>query len=226
MEYKIVKSLLHTLIRFPEITLQTRDAHKLRGYFGSYFKEHSPLLHNHYDDGSLRYKYPLVQYKVIDNVPMLVGFNEGARMLTELFLEMKEISIEGKAYPVNTKNISQQMLEAGLTDTLHFYRFVTNWLALNQENFKEYTSLTEFSAKQEKLNKLLTGNILSMFKGLDVWLDGKLLVKGKFRERTVQFKDQPMLAFTGKFVCNAQLPEFAGIGKAVSRGFGTIVKSH
>ena len=93
MNKTLTKSLLLSLIRFPEIQLQTRDAHKLRGFFGNYFKEHSPLLHNHYDDGSLRYKYPLVQYKVIDNIPMLIGFNEGARMLTELFLEMKELKI-------------------------------------------------------------------------------------------------------------------------------------
>lgn len=30
-----------TLIRFPGIHLETRDAHKLRGYFGNLFKEHS-----------------------------------------------------------------------------------------------------------------------------------------------------------------------------------------
>ncbi len=216
--------LLHTIIRFPEIALQTRDAHKLRGFFGNYFKEHSPLLHNHYDDGTLRYKYPLVQYKVIDNMPLLVGFNEGARLLTELFLEMKELKIEGRIYPVNTKNISQQMFEAGLADSLLSYRFATNWFALNQDNFKEYASLHEPSAKQQKLNTLLINNILSLFKGIDVWLEGKVMAKGEFRERTVQFKDQHMLAFSGEFVCNAKIPDYAGIGKAVSRGFGAIIK--
>ena len=37
-----------TTITLPEITLRTRDGHKLRGYFGELFREHSPLLHNHY----------------------------------------------------------------------------------------------------------------------------------------------------------------------------------
>jgi len=31
------------IIRFPEINLRTRDAHKLRGYFGNLFKEKSEL---------------------------------------------------------------------------------------------------------------------------------------------------------------------------------------
>jgi hypothetical protein len=33
-----------------------------------------------------------------------------------------------------------------------------------------------------------------------------------------------MLAFSGSFVCNATLPDYIGLGKAVSRGFGCIVK--
>ena len=57
--------ITQTIIKFPEISLKTRDAHKLRGYFGNIFKEHSPLLHNHFEDGTNRYAYPLVQYKVI-----------------------------------------------------------------------------------------------------------------------------------------------------------------
>ena len=85
-------------IKFPEIKLQTRDAHKLRGYFGNLFKEHSPILHNHYDDGRLRYKYPIIQYKVINNVPTLVGIGEGAELLPKLFLKIKELDIDGKKY--------------------------------------------------------------------------------------------------------------------------------
>ena len=60
--------ITQTIIQFPDIRLQTRDAHKLRGYFGNLFKEQSPLLHNHFQDGSTRYAYPLVQYKVINVV--------------------------------------------------------------------------------------------------------------------------------------------------------------
>ena len=87
-------------IRFPEIKLKTRDAHKLRGFFGEIFKEHSPLLHNHYNNGSFRYRYPLVQYKVIKEVPMLVGLEEGANLLTELFLKIKELVLDGTLYQI------------------------------------------------------------------------------------------------------------------------------
>src|SRR5690606_14490106 len=44
-----VLSLPLSTISFPEIRLPQRAAAHLRGFFGDYFREHSPLLHNHYD---------------------------------------------------------------------------------------------------------------------------------------------------------------------------------
>ncbi len=70
--------------------MQTRDAHKLRGYFGNVFKEHSPLLHNHFEDGKNRYAYPLVQYKVIKIIPVLMGLSDGTKLLFDLFLKILE----------------------------------------------------------------------------------------------------------------------------------------
>ena len=72
--------ITQTIIKFPEISLKTRDAHKLWGYFGNIFKKHSPLLHKHFEDGTNRYAYSLVQYKVIKNVPVLVGLLEGTTL--------------------------------------------------------------------------------------------------------------------------------------------------
>ena len=81
-----------THLTFPDLRLAVRDAHKLRGYFGRVFQEYSPLLHNHLENGGVRYGYPLVQYKVIDGIPMLLGINEGATLLLDLFLRIKVIS--------------------------------------------------------------------------------------------------------------------------------------
>ena len=131
----------YTLIQFPEIKLKTRDSHKLRGYFGDFFKEHSPLLHNHFNDGTLRYAYPLVQYKVLKNIPTLVGLDEGAKLLVELFLDIQELEIDEVNFPVSTKNIKHQPTEMGVKDDLFQYRFETLWMPLNQENYKNYLTL-------------------------------------------------------------------------------------
>lgn len=214
---------IQTVVFFPDIKLKARDAHKMRGYFGQLFKEHSPLLHNHYDDGSSRYRYPLVQYKVVDEVPVLVGFNEGAELLVTLFLKIKEIDIDGKVFPVLGKNIRQTTYDLEPNGKLNRYEFKTLWMALNQKNYAVYRNLDD-KQKKEFLDRTLQNNILSFFKGLNYYTTERIMVTTDLIEKQTQFKDQKMLAFSGNFVTNAVLPDLAGIGKAVSRGFGTVSK--
>jgi hypothetical protein len=215
-----------TTISFPEIRLSTRDAHKLRGYFGEVFKEHSPLLHNHYDDGSLRYAYPLVQYKIVDKIPVLVGMQEGAKLLTELFFDMKTLRIEGREYPVMERDIAFKNVPVGVGEELVDYRFCTLWMALNQQNHTEYSG-KQPDEQRAFLSRILTGNILSFYKGVGLFLPPEARILTTFRpgrETTTGFKDQRMVAFTGKFTTNALLPDLIGLGKSVSRGFGSIQK--
>nr|WP_130277669.1 CRISPR-associated endonuclease Cas6 [Cecembia calidifontis] len=218
-----MSQLLITTIRFPEIKLQTRDAHKLRGFFGDYFQTHSPLLHNHYEDGTAKYKYPLVQYKVVETVPILLGINEGAELLTSLFLKIDHLNIEGKVFPVFSKNIAHQKVPSGIADELFEYRFINYWMALNTLNYKTYTNLAH-EERQQMLDKVLQNNLLSFYKGVGIWLNERIMTKGKFEPKTSKFKNQKMIVFEGSFISNAILPDYVGIGKSVSRGFGVIKK--
>ncbi len=211
-------------IKFPEIRLQTRDAHKLRGYFGNLFKQHSPILHNHYKDGRFRYKYPSVQYKIINNVATLIGIDEGAELLPSLFLKIKELDINGEKFDVNTKNIELKSEEVGYSQSLHEYEFVTLWMGLNQTNYAKYNKLNSDAEKQDMLNTILVGHILSFFRNTNIELEPneRLMAKVNVREKSTNFKENKMIAFSGSFVVNALLPDEIGLGKAVSRGFGTI----
>jgi len=217
--------ILISIIRFPEISLLTRDAHKLRGYFGNLFREQSPLLHNHFDDGSLIFRYPLVQYKVIDQIPILMGLNEGADLLTSLFLKIKTLDIEGRIYEINFKNIENKESETGVNDNLNEYKFKTLWMGLNQENYRNYILCKDEIVKKKMLEKILTGNILSYFKSTGYFADVKILLLAKLIEKKTKFKGNEMLAFEGGFTTNAALPDLIGLGKSVSRGFGSIYKS-
>ena len=157
-----------TIIRFPEIQLATRDAHKLRGYFGNLFREHSPLLHNHLESGESAYRYPKVQYKVLNTVPTLVGLQEGAELLISLFLKIKELEIAGTTYPVLQKNIESRMVNIGLSDDLHAYSFQTLWMALNQQNYTAYLA-EEDAQKAKHLKAILIGNLLSFLREWTTW---------------------------------------------------------
>lgn len=223
-----------TTVTFPEISLKTRDAHKLRGYFGDLFNAHSPLLHNHLeqeegsDEVKFRYGYPLVQYKVLGNVPTLVGLGEGAGLLTQLFLEIRELTIdhgrdEADHYPVLSKHIRHEQVVLGISDDLIEYRFETLWMALNQTNYRDYRRYPE-AEQQAQLKRVMTGQLLALFREFDLWLDPheRIMVRLSVQERTTQFKNQTMVAFAGSFLTNVILPNGIGLGKAVSRGFGSI----
>lgn len=223
-----------TTITFPEIALRTRDAHKLRGYFGALFKEHSPLLHNHLESDTpadtpgtvavkFRYAYPLVQYKVLDRVPTLVGLGEGATLLTQLFLQMREVNIDGDVFPVLSKHIRHEQAPIGLADDLMEYRFETLWMALNQANYRDYRNYAEVD-QQAQLKRVLTSQLLALFREFGLWLQPheRIMVRLSVDERNTQFKNQTMVAFSGGFLTNVILPDGIGLGKAVSRGFGTV----
>lgn len=214
-------------IKFPEIKLQTRDAHKLRGYFGNLFKEHSPMLHNHYEDGRFRYKYPSIQYKVINNVPTLIGIEEGAELLPSLFLKIKELDINGQKFSVNTKNIELKNEDVGYSKSLYEYQFTTLWMGLNQTNYAKYHKLESEVEKQDMLNAILVGHILSFFRntGVELHVNERLMAKVNVEEKSTKFKENKMIAFSGTFIVNALLPDEIGLGKSVSRGFGTIKRS-
>lgn len=217
------KTVAISTVSFPEIRLSPRDGHKLRGYFGDVFREHSPLLHNHFEDGGFRYSYPLVQYKVVAQVPFLVGIQEGSKLLAELFFQMKSLKINEAVFDIYERDIAFINSPVGITNTLHTYRFSTLWMALNQENYPEYLEKDE-EGRKALLNRILTANILSFFKGIGLYLEPeeRILLTAKTQEKNTKFKDQRMVAFYGQFITNVLLPDFIGLGKSVSRGFGTI----
>ncbi|MCK4664337.1 MAG: hypothetical protein KAT68_15820 [Bacteroidales bacterium] len=212
-----------TTIKFPDLRFHASAGHKLRGYFGNLFKEHSSLLHNHLQDGTNNYKYPLVQYKVVNKIPYIIGINEGGKLLVELFLKIKELNIENEVYPVNAKNISNQIIELIDTTELFEYRFETLWMGLNQQNFNKYLKINIYERKK-MLQNILIGNILSFYKGISYTINQQILIKLDFIEHKTNFKNKEMFAFGGNFICNAILPDYIGLGKAVSRGFGCIIK--
>lgn len=217
-----------TTITFPEIALRVRDGHKLRGYFGNVFKEHSELLHNHFADGTPQYRYSLVQYKVLNRVPTLVGLGEAASLLVELFLKIKSIEIDGHLYPILSKNISHQNITIGLSNDLHSYRFDTLWLGLNQKNYGIYQKINNDNDRNVLLKNTAIANINTFYEDMGLDLDKnehRILMKLNLTEPTLtNFKNNKMMAFGGTFTTNALLPNFIGLGKSVSRGFGSIIQ--
>lgn len=213
-----------TLLKFPNLKLQQRDGHKLRGYFSKLFGQESDLFHNHQPDGKFIYRYPRIQYKVVDGQPMLVGLGEGAQLLVDRFLRVKEIEMDNQVFPLQQKNLKSEEVPLRMMNSLQAYKFINPWLALNQKNHKEYLQLDR-QQQQDKLKGILVANMISFFKSVDFHADSDIMVHLELTPpRVTKFKNQPILAFYGSFVCNVHLPDYIGLGKSVSRGYGTIVR--
>ncbi len=195
---------------------------KLRGYIGNKFIDY-PILHHHSDGQNNIFSYPKVQYKIIGGTPIIIGIEEGAEVLRLISGEINELELGDKKYSVEEKQIIEKRQEFGITKTSQQYVFLTPWLALNEKNYLDYNNL---NPKEQilRLHKIIIGNILSISKYLEYVVVEQIQVKTKLQPKKVFSKGIPLIGFEGEFQVNFNIPDYFGIGKSVSRGFGTVRK--
>lgn len=210
-------------ISFPDLRLRPADGHKIRGYFATWWRGKSDLLHNHSHQGGSIYRYPLVQYKVLRNTPTILGLGEGAKLLVEMFLNLDELIIGEQVFPLLNKNIRSKQVEIGGIREMQVYQFLSPWMALNPENFLAWKDAKE--EEKRRIEKgILMQNILAFFKAAGVWIDDRLEIETDLDVFTTKFKNKSMVVFKGTFSVNALLPDLIGLGKSTSRGYGIIQK--
>jgi hypothetical protein len=197
---------------------------KLRGYFANKFEEYV-LIHHHLQNNKVLYKSPLIQFKILDGKPFVLGINEGADILQKIHTDIDYLKMGQKEYQIKEKKIvlrTEVFVEAG---SLIRYSFLTPWLALNEKNYEKYQRLGSWGRKKELLEKILIGNIISMSKSLGYTVPAPIEANiQNLKEVPAFLKGTPMLGFLGTFSVNFEIPDYWGIGKSVSRGFGTIKK--
>jgi len=198
------------------------DAAKLRGFFATSFNEYA-LLHQHVTD-KLVYRYPLIQYKMLEGSPLILGINEGAEVLKEVYDKFDEIKLGESRYSIMERGVILRSEEFGCSQEIQSYRFATPWLALNQKNYLRYRKASR-GARRDILRSILVGNILSASKGLGyVAKEHIRLEVGVTTEEICQLKDEKVTGIRGEFTTNFAIPELLGLGKSASRGFGAVAR--
>lgn len=208
-------------IIYDDLKLTSRYSEKIRGYLGNKYKAFD-LLHNH-NGNKFIYRYPLVQYKVIDKKPMIIGINEASSLVSKIALQDDSFILNDKEYSTFQKKILNDIEEFSVTDDYVRYKLITPWIALNQNNIEKYYN-SNVMEQEKMLNKILIGNILSVSKNFKYNIEKKMVCWLNLKEKDVMFKGIKHKAFIGEFKINFMMPDYFGIGKAVSRGFGTIIK--
>ena len=191
----------------------------LRGYFLNKYK--CEELHNHSGNG-FKYTYPKVQYKIFKGNAHLIGIDDGIPVLSNIALKTMELELNHETYKIVDGYIALKKLDFGISDEFKDYKFISPWLALNEKNYNEYKKLDE-NGKKEKLEKILIGNIIAMSKYLNYTVDKKIKVNFyDYEELKVKYKGNSFIGFYGKFSVNFNIPDLLGIGRKVSKGFGTL----
>ena len=204
--------------------LYANETPRLRGFFGNEFAEHI-LLHQHNKDGTLIYNYPRVQFKILNKQAMLIGLDEGSDLLTQLWLEVDQAKLGIETLSVQESTVQKQQVEIGEIENMVKYRFLSPWLALNQENARRYRTMSKDIERVRLLERILVGNCLSFAKSFQHKVTLNLQSDcSRLRLVSSRLKGITMQGFTGLFCVNFLLPDRVGIGKSVSRGFGTLVR--
>jgi len=182
------------------------------------------LFNHHIDNNTLLYRYPLIQYKSIRRKPAILCLGDGVDEIHKLFNKSSwEIDLRGKKTNLVIDNLNLNNFRLNIWDKSFDYRLY-NWFALNEKNYQRYNSLTSEMDRMEMLERILIGNILAFAKGMDWHVEQEIRVRIREIRNTKQlkYKNTHLMAFDVNFSSNVFLPNFIGLGKGASHGYGVV----
>lgn len=182
------------------------------------------LFNHHISDDKYLYKYPLIQYKSLNNLSAIFCIGEGVDNIYRLFQSNDWfINLQGNKIELKIDNLNLANNELKISSSKYSYS-ITNWIALNKENFQIYLKSDSLKDKIEILEKVLVGNIISFAKGIDWRIEEplKVAISNILLTKNIRYKSVPMVSFDIEFNVNAVLPSNIGLGKSVSHGFGNL----
>lgn len=218
---KIEKTELWITCKDP---LEFPDGKALRGFFGNLYRNR-PEFHHHSGD-HLTYSHPLIQYKIVEKSALIVGLKEGSYLLKAV-PKLNHIELHHQNYAILEQKLHPSTVSCGLTSEAIHYRFATPWVGLNERNHVEYLRIKhKKELVSNLLRRILVGNLLSMCKSLRYVVERKIEAVLDLEEcEKVEIKQGvEMVAFTGEFKVNFNIPDFWGIGKSTARGYGTVIR--
>lgn len=184
------------------------------------------LYHNHQGDDGFRYSYPLIQYKRIRGKAAIVCLNEGADIIGQFLAEgTREFMIGTQRVIMSPASLrpAQILMQTWQED---FTYTIRRWLPLNTENYRRYQEAEGLVQRIALLESILKANLLSMAKGLGIQVSKEIRVTiTNLSEPYLQKnKGIRLMAFDAEFRSNFSIPDFAGIGKNASIGYGVVTR--
>jgi hypothetical protein len=208
-----------------EYPLRPGKIKDFRRFINTFIGADNDLFHNHKTTTTVHYRYPLVQYKTIEQRAAIMGITDvGVAALHDLMAntEFRTRCTEwiGEQFAVTTETKETLTLSTACNQTFHIHKY----LCFNQENIKKWNSYTSIAKKAALIEQCIVAHILKFASGIQWQLPPRALEVNLLDFKPYQTKahDRSFLAFEVDFQTNITLPEYIGLGKSVSLGFGVL----
>lgn len=184
----------------------------------------SDLFHNHRDNKAVIYRYPLIQYKIVDKKPAIVCINAGTDDIHYL-LENRTFAfnIKGRKTDYEIEELTLKYHPLQVWDKPFRYN-LHHYMPFNQENYEVYKKLGTEKKRLRFTEELLQKHIELVVHELGC--EGPHLPQVSIEqirsEKFIEYKGVFHLTYCLNIRTNVHLPNYLGIGKAVSTGFGLV----
>ncbi len=197
-------------------------ARQLRGALARLFSG-DDRFHQHDSEGRVLYRYPPILYRWSRGKALIAGWGDAAQQLPNLPWLDLNLTLGKDPVEVDDALIRCHAAEIPYSPRLHSYRLLSPALLFNQENYRRFQGL-DGDEKHLELDRLLTAQLLTVLRSLGAELPGHLYVTLiNPRPTRCHFKQQELLGFGGRLLCNLTLPPGFAFGHAVSHGYGWLV---
>jgi hypothetical protein len=193
---------------------------ELRSFLNKKLAAYS-ALHTDGAEGFI-HRYPVLQCKQLKSDLIVTGISQGAGCLSVLTGEGTMLGTGGSSCRITSRDPGIRSEPFGVTDSMLAYEFLTPWLALNQQNAKKFYDLKGKAERDAFMQKLLTTRLLTLAKSLDYRITAPITCEAKVRFRRDRIGAENLMVFKGTFRTNLCIPDYLGIGRSVSQGYGTI----
>lgn len=172
------------------------------------------------------YRYPLIQYKCHRQKPLLLCLNEGVEEMHHFFSQPDwSVQMNDQDQPLRIEQFAMHEYDIRTRSKSGTYH-LRQWLPLNEENYQRYNGLESLLDRIAMLEVLLRNHLVAFCYGIG--LDPEAPITATILElkdqRWIKYKEARLLALSLTFRTNLILPDFIGLGKGVSVGWGIVRK--
>ena len=211
---------VHAVHISAEQPLVLEQAIGLRGYYAAAFG-HAEAF-SRFLEQSRAYRYPRLQYKVVDGRGLIIGFAEAAEVLAGLPYP-ESLHLGRQDFAVREVSSEQSPGSWGLCERMRGYRWLTPWLILDEAGLAKYFRLKSPHSQKFYLESLLISNLLAISKELGFRPGGQITAEiRELKQITVEIHGGHTMGFAGSFAANMEMPDYFGLGRSVARGYGTV----